>query len=91
LWPDGCSLADLPFDLYRAVEHAATIIHWQENLSNEEVPPEWMWSVEHELEIWFERVQAEREERYGGGSRNEPMVENEYAAEMRKARGSVQR
>jgi hypothetical protein len=74
------------------VEHASAIIHWQENLSNDEVPPEWMWSVESELEIWFERVQTEREERYGGGGkRDEPMMQNEYAAEMRKANGPVPR
>lgn len=52
------------------------------------MPPHWMWHLTHELELWFERVEAERAEKYGGGgssdSREEvPMMENELAAEMR--------
>lgn len=55
-----------------------------------------MWTVDHELEIWFERVEEERERRYGGASGNgrvdreaEDMMQNEYAVEMRKGRGPV--
>ena len=69
------------------MEHAQTILAWQENLPRDEMPPEWMWSVDHELEIWFERVEAEREEKYGGtgDDRTEvPMMTNELAAQRRK-------
>ena len=85
MWPDN--LAEMPFDLYKAVEHASAILHWQENLTRDEMPPEWMWSVDHELEIWFERVQEERDERYGRDDRDRsdaPMMRNELAEEMRK-------
>lgn len=79
---------EMPFDLYKAVEHASAIIHWQENLTQDEMPPEWMWSVDHELQIWFERVQDDRDERYGGPRRADrdevPMMSNELAKEMRR-------
>lgn len=58
----------MPHDLFSSVEHALGILNWQENLSSEEMPPEWMWSLDHELEPWFERVTEEREEKCGGGS-----------------------
>lgn len=32
------------------------------------MPPQYMWPFEEELELWFERVDREREARYGGGS-----------------------
>lgn len=53
------------------------------------MPPEWMWSVDHELEIWFERVQEEREERYGGSASREttPMMQNELAEEWKRRHG----
>jgi hypothetical protein len=79
---------DLPYDLYKAVEHATDILHWQENLTRDEIPPEWMWGLDDELEVWFERVLEERDEKFGGGSdkkdTNVPLMDNEYAAEMRK-------
>lgn len=91
MWPDACSLAELPFDLYKAVEHASAILTWQENLTREEMPPEWMWSVEHELTAWFQRIDEERNEKYGGGDSapesTTPMMTNELADEMKKNRG----
>lgn len=76
----------MPFDLYKAVEHATNILHWQENLPESEMPPEWMWSVDHELEIWFERISEERDEKCGGGDKRDevPLMDNELAAEMRR-------
>lgn len=82
----------MPFDLFKAVEHASTILHWQENLSSDEMPPEWMWSVESELAVWFERVQDERDERYGitrdrddsSGNGSGSMMRNELAKGMRR-------
>jgi hypothetical protein len=61
-----------------------TILSWQENLTSEETPPEWMWPVTHELEVWFERVEAERDERYGSDDRDQvPLMENELARELK--------
>jgi hypothetical protein len=63
------------------VEHAHQILDWQENLTSDEVPPRWMWHLDHELDIWFTRIKRDREERYGGGGsahvENTPMTEND--------------
>jgi hypothetical protein len=50
------------------------------------MPPEWMWTLDHELEVWFERLDSERDERYGGGKTDieGPVMENELARERRK-------
>jgi hypothetical protein len=54
-------------------------LSWQENLHSDEIPPEWMWAIDHELEEWFEEVKRAREERYGSPSEDEsrPMMQNE--------------
>jgi hypothetical protein len=62
------------------------ILHWQENLVRDEMPPEWMWCIDHELEIWFERIEAERDERYGREERERvPMMQNELTEDLRRA------
>lgn len=42
-----------------------------------------MWPFEDELESWFEEVELQRKERFGGGSSSEPtdvpMTQNELA------------
>lgn len=43
------------------------MLHWQENLAPDEMPPYWMWPLDEELAVWFERVVEERESRHGGG------------------------
>lgn len=47
------------------------------------MPPEWMWPFPEDLKLWFEDVQAAREERAKGGSDSGDddgdMVENELA------------
>ena len=48
------------------------------------MPPQYMWPFEEELELWFERVDTEREARYGGGSSSDDegtgsMMGNELA------------
>lgn len=66
--------------MVRAVAHAHTILSWQENLVEDEVPPEWMWALDEELEDWFEAVKDAREERRGGGGEDRevvPMLQNE--------------
>jgi hypothetical protein len=49
----------------RAVNHAYLVLSWQENLPRDEIPPEWMWPLDDDLEAWFEEVQAKRDEKYG--------------------------
>lgn len=70
-----------------ALDQAITIHGWLENLQKEEVPPVWMWTIDTELKIWFEKIKRAREEKYGTGKdksafdNDGPDVErNEYAA-----------
>jgi hypothetical protein len=49
-----------------AVSHANLILSWQENLLDGEMPPQWMWHLDHELRVWFERIDEKRKERFGG-------------------------
>lgn len=66
-----------------AIEHALKVCSWQENLIGKEMPPSWMWPFDDELEIWFERVDRERKEKYGGDSEDDreesPMMDNTYS------------
>lgn len=62
------------------------ILSWQENLPEEETPPEWMWSLDHELVAWFEEVKEKRREKYGDPDDERetvPMMGNELAAGRR--------
>jgi hypothetical protein len=43
-----------------AVEHAHSILNWQENLPDKDVPPQWMWHLDHELELWFDALKTSR-------------------------------
>lgn len=90
LWPEGCSsIEEVPIDLIRSVNHAFKILDWFENLMKEEIPPEWMWPIDHELELWFEEVERKRDERYpshGDSSGDESgghMMVNELAKDLR--------
>lgn len=74
----------------RAITHAQTVISWQENLLNDEMPPEWMWPFDEELEGWFDEVERKRNERYGGSGGDgdvtparSQMTDNEYAKALR--------
>lgn len=65
-----------------AVSHALNVLSWQENLVDAEVPPEWMWPLNDELEAWFDAVEAQRKDRYGGDDDYEDapdMMGNELA------------
>lgn len=81
MYPAGCtSIEDLPCDLSMAIDQAYRIAFWQENLQSEEMPPKWMWHLEHELDPWFEEVDQIRKEKYGGEAddREEaPMMSNQ--------------
>lgn len=48
----------MPCDLASAIEHAHAILHWQENLPAKDVPPVWMWHLDHELEDWFDALNS---------------------------------
>ena len=73
----------------RAVNHAHVVLSWQENLTEDEIPPEWMWSLDDELETWFDDVKEARKEKWGGGrgrerDREVPMMQNELARNRRR-------
>lgn len=66
------------------------IIQWRENLTEEEMPPEWMWDNDEELERHFERIKAKRR-RAGPGDDDDDddqglTVHNEYARGRGRAR-----
>lgn len=87
LFPEGVtSVNDIPWDLSVAIEQGLRICNWQENLLDDEMPPNWMWPFDDELEIWFENVDRERAEKYGGSSSSSDvesteMMGNELARE----------
>lgn len=69
-----------------AVSHAYRVIGWQENLTEDECPPVWMWPFEDELEVWFEEVDRKRKDKWGGGASNDDddeaggsMMANDFA------------
>lgn len=63
-----------------------------ENLIGDEMPPEWMWPLDHEIEDWFKEIERKRKEKYSStNSSNEteesgPMMENEYSKSRRGGR-----
>lgn len=72
----------------RAVNHAHVILGWQENLAKDETPPEWMWSLDDELEKWFDEVEEARREKYGVSRDHDdtivPMMQNEMTRNRRR-------
>jgi len=56
----------MPADLMRAIQFAGRVLDWQENLSIEEQPPQWLWCFEDELEAWFDEVKRSRDSNSGG-------------------------
>ena len=67
-----------------AITHAQTILHWQENLMSEDMPPEWMWPLGEELDAWFAAVKERHEEKYG---RKEPLDDAPDMAQNELSRG----
>jgi hypothetical protein len=85
LWPQGTTIESAPADFIVALDQAITITNWLDNLSSDELPPRWMWHLDWELEIHFEKVKAERDKKYGlNTTQGDDWVENEYAARFRK-------
>ena len=62
------------------------------SLPKDEQPPEWMWSLDQQLEEWFDEVERSRAEKYGGnsGDSTPPLDQNVYALhkkrELRRSR-----
>lgn len=85
MFPEGIdSIADIPNDLFRAIVHAYRVIDWYADLTEKEMPPEWMWAHEDALETHLNRVIEDRKSKYGlsssGDSDETPgMVQNELA------------
>jgi hypothetical protein len=71
-----------------AISHAQTVLHWQEALMEEDMPPEWMWPLSEELDDWFDDVKARQAERYGTGSDSAEdapdMAQNELTRHMKR-------
>lgn len=59
--------------MVHAIQHAQTVVNWQENLLEEDTPPEWMWPLDFELEAWFDDVKRRRESR--SDQRNDDLEE----------------
>jgi hypothetical protein len=58
------------------------VISWQENLLEGEMPPDWMWPYQDELEVWFEEVDRKRKEKNNPGGEDaegDSMMQNEFS------------
>lgn len=80
LLPEGAvNINEMPADLSDALSHALLILSWQKNLSEDEMPPRWMWSFNDELERWFDEVTRKRENKYSSNSDDDSgdMMRNE--------------
>lgn len=71
-------------DLLNTIEHANAIITWQQNLPEKDMPPRWMWHVDHELNEWFDGVKAQYSSGSDGGGSESTMTQNEFARGRRK-------
>jgi hypothetical protein len=88
LWPKGTkTIEEVPFELVMALEHANMVCSWQESLAPEETPPQWMWPFDQELEAWFDRVDEQRKQRYGGSGSSSSESEGMMRNELAKGRG----
>lgn len=60
------------------MDHALSVLNWQENLLPNDLPPRWMWHLDHELERWFDAIKAERDRPMSSpsGEREAPMMIN---------------
>lgn len=78
-------MIDTPADLLRAIYHANKILDWYENLTEDDIPPEWMWPFETALDEWFKERKAEKAT--GSEASDDrtvvPLMENELTAGRR--------
>lgn len=63
------------------------MLDWQETLTTDEMPPEWMWPIDEAIVEWMDRIREERLERAGKDPEDDreqvPMMGNELAAGRR--------
>ena len=62
------------------------VLNWHENRPSKEIPPRWMWHVDHEITLWFERLDEEKDSSTNAGRHDEqaPMMQNALTAGLRK-------
>ena len=83
LLPAGCnSVADMPWDLARAIDHATLILGWREHLQPDDFPPEWMLPYDQELSDWFDEIKSKHESQSAGD--DTPTLERNELAEGRR-------
>lgn len=82
---------EIPHELSISIAHSLVIDSWFEHLPTDERPPEWMWPLPWEVEQWFDRVEKERDKKYGssGDGTDDNIVEpdlepNVYAEALRQ-------
>lgn len=53
------------------------ILDWQanQNLSTEDMPPRWMWHLDHELVAWFDRLKSARGGDAGMDKNEDPVLD----------------
>ena len=76
LIPGLADITEASSDLVTAIQHAHTILGWFENLSEEEIPPGWMWPFPDELEEWFDEVKELRRQKNDRGGNGDPEAPN---------------
>lgn len=58
-WPEGVThVYDLPWNFVSAWQQAMTILNWQDNLPEEDMPPRVIWHDADALEAHFKKVRA---------------------------------
>jgi hypothetical protein len=67
--------------------HADYILRLQDDLESGEMPPEWMWPLNWEMDKWLEKIIKDRKAKYGGDDEDpdDDWDENELATEWKKA------
>lgn len=70
-----------------AISHAHKVLDWYENLPKKEIPPEWMWPFDEELDVFFEEVEEARKTASSPSAPDDedggPMMSNELSKGMR--------
>lgn len=68
-------------------------MNWHENVSKDEVPPEYLWEDGRGLELWWASVEEKRDQRYGTGKSDDDdrdstpqMAENDLARALKQGR-----
>lgn len=57
-----------------ALQHADHVCHWEENCGKDEMPDPWMWPFPDVIKEHFAQVEADREERMKGGTKERELL-----------------